>query len=236
MTVENISGIFGILFLIGILYLLWKPSNKEIESFWKYFLHWKYGVFLAIIISVAYTNTIVPSSKNGTNGLPALFLIITIISLRRYNAVFWKKIIMFILYIVVTVGVYFGASYIFYNMDDNANNRIINNILKQNKNMPKMVNENMQIFKYSSKSSDNITMHFKLINYDKQSIVKEFTSLNDFGNYMLKEELKSCATPNMEEMLKYGLTMNIVYYDKNNNEISKILINKELCKPYYKNN
>ncbi len=39
MTSENIGGIIGILTTIGILYLLWKPSNKQVESFWKYFFH-----------------------------------------------------------------------------------------------------------------------------------------------------------------------------------------------------
>ncbi len=234
MTVENMSGILGILFLIGLLYILWKPSNKKIELFWKYFFHWKYMVFLSIIILVAYTYSVAPSSKNGTNILTIFFLIITAIALRRYNAVFWKKGVMFILYIIVTVGVYFGASYIFYNMGSNANTRIINNMLIQNKNMPKMANENIQVLKYSSTSSDNITMHLKFIDYDKQSIIKEFLSLDDFGKNMLKEELKSCDTQNMKEILKYGLTMNMIYYDKNNTEISKIFINNELCKPYYK--
>jgi len=239
MTVEKISEIIGILFAIGVFYLWWKPSKKEITSFWKYFFHWKYIVFIIMLILIAYLNTMlfnIQITTDSLKGSPLFFLIITTIALRRYKGVFWKKILMFILYAITTVGIYLSSIDIFYNLEVNANNRIINNILKQNKNMPKMANENTQILKYSSKSSDNITMHLKFISYDKQSILKEFTSLNDFGNYMLKEELKSCATPNMEEMLKYGLTMNIVYYDKNNNEISKILINKELCKPYYKNN
>jgi len=236
MTSENIGGIIGILTTIGILYLLWKPSNKQVESFWKYFFHWKYIIFLLFIILFAYVHVVVPSSTDSSRGLPLLFLIITIIALKRYNTVFWKKAVMFILYIVLTSGIYFGASNVFYNMEDNANIRIINNILKQNKNIPKMANENMQIFKYSSKSSDSITMHFKLINHNKQSIIKEFINLNSFREYMLKEELKSCATPNMREMLKYGLTMNIIYYDKNNDEISRILINNQACKLYYKNN
>ncbi len=86
-------------------------------------------------------HVVVPSSTDSSRGLPLLFLIITIIALKRYNTVFWKKAVMFILYIVLTSGIYFGASNVFYNMEDNANIRIINNILKQNKNIPKMANE-----------------------------------------------------------------------------------------------
>lgn len=218
-------------------------TSVETKSvgFWKHASNWKYYIIPLIVgVLVAYD-----FSETGREAISKVNIINTIVALIfafQFKEKFLSRLAMFIVAGVISgiimVLTYTSSIYIFEKINGNNGKRqkIILNMLNTNSKLPVMVNDELQIVKYSSTNSKTITMHGKFINYTKNEILEDYSNkITEFENDMLKQELEtSCLDSNGQKLFSLGIDMNIEYLDKNNNIVGKVSLNAKKCKPYYK--
>ena len=213
--------------------------GKLINSmpFWKHLFNWKYYLALLIIgIFIGYDAYMIGTDK-PTGRFGSIVFILIILQTINFKANFLKKILMFfssffmmaiLLNVIISL-----TNEILLNINGN---KYINAMIKANSKLPKMINEDFQIVKYTSPDSNTIVMQGKFVKYTKDEILEDSSnSISQFENEMLKgEEETSCSNDNVKKLLSTGVRMDIEYLGKNNNIIGKITITDEICKSYYK--
>ena len=119
---------------------------------------------------------------------------------------------------------------------ENKNEKIINKVFSQAGDLPYMINDEVQIYRYAKKDKNSLVQYLKFVNYTKKEILKDFgNERKKFEDYTQKKELEvSCRRDSIKNMLAHGLNFYMYYHDKSLQVIGKILVNKELCEPYYK--
>jgi len=216
--------------------------NLKKKSFWKHLFNWKYYIFplsVGLLIGFDYTQI----GENSLSNIKVVGFIMGIIMATQFKASFLKKSLMFFvggfLTNFLSIAVYF--SFIFIN-DITAKtgvnqqrNKYLDNMMEQNKNLPMMLNEDLQMLKNTTNGQD-IFVHIKYINYTKNEILEDYTNVNAFENELLQSELEtSCPEKSVKTILQTGIVMKMKYYGENDELIGQIYLNNERCQPYYDN-
>ncbi|OCL81564.1 hypothetical protein AAW30_01863 [Arcobacter porcinus] len=211
--------------------------KEEIQkpNFLKHLFNYKYYIFtfvIALLYSIDYHVTgVVPTNQS-------LLLVIAIISAIKFKSNIIKRFLMFIAMLITTIIftliIFILCSYILDKI--NENNSIINNFLEMNNKTPIIIDEEKSIIKISSTSNKNITMHVKLRNYTKDEILEDYkNNITLFEEDMLINELElSCNQENIKKILSSGINMEEIFFDKNENIIGIISIDKNKCDNFLK--
>ncbi|WP_331775009.1 signal peptidase I [Sulfurospirillum sp. 1612] len=116
---------------------------------------------------------------------------------------------------------------------------LIQTKLAKNKDLPLMLNNNLQSVKYTSSNSNEITLYLKYPYYTKNDILKNFKDEQDFiKSFSDNEKSGTCAllfsnkNNNVQSYLLSGIKIHEIFLSKNNIELITILIDKESCSPY----
>jgi hypothetical protein len=198
--------------------------------------NWIFYIIAGVIGICTALFEIYNSNTSDYTLLKGLYLILAlIITFSFKNPSFFKKILMyFASSVLISLTAAISMFLVGFILHPNMNNKIIENILASNSQLPKKANEEVEIVKFTSDKPNEITQHMKFINYTKIEILSEYNNINVFENNMLQGELEtSCRFSNVKEMLSSIKAFNITYYDKNNEIIGMIYIDDKKCKPYY---
>lgn len=215
-----------------------KENREKLESEFKNVLfNWKFYIF-PIIVGILFGFVSTFKTDINISGTGLIMGIIMAVSLKSS---FGKKILMFFvsgfLVNILTFIIMLLTAYVINIVDGDSGKRqkVITGMLNMNNTMPIMLNNQLQIVKYSSPNNKTIIMHGRFINYTKNEILADYSNnISLFEAEMLKGEQKtSCPQANLKNLFSMGLEMNIEYLGKNNNIVGKINLNDEKCKPYY---
>jgi len=223
--------------------------NLEKKSFWKHLFNWKYYIFpllLGIFVGAGTYAFQTLGLSNEDNKVPMLIWIGVLIQTVKFKAPLRKKILMFFasfLSLIFVMGITSGITVLVYTAintswteQSNTKKEYIQRLLAANSKLPVMLNEGLQILKYTSIDSSSIKMHCKFTQYTKDEILSDYNNSNDFEEDMLDTELKtSCNSKSLKKMSAIGIVTKVVYYGKNNNLIGQIYLDDERCQPYYDN-
>lgn len=212
--------------------------NQEKKSFWKHLFNWKYYIFpllVGFIVELYYIRT----NINLMSYIRITGTIMGILMAVQLDDKFLKKLGMFFAggfaTNVIAVLAFFSLTFAYDSFGNNTSEMMVKKILEKNKNLPKMMNEEVEMLKFTSDNSHSVKTNVKFTKYTKNDILSDYKSVNAFENDMLNSELKvSCPKKSVKKMLASGLTDWIVYYDKHNDLIGQIYLNTKKCQPYYK--
>lgn len=202
------------------------------DSFWRHLLNWKYYIAPIIVASIAAYSFLQSGVTIHIGGLtPIMAIIMTI----QYKASYIRRIGMFIMSMLSISIVMMTIFFIITDLGNKGNEAIINELLSSNKKLPIMLTSEIRYEAITSDDKKSITQHFKLVNYIKEDILSEYQqNVKAFEKDMLMNELKnSCPHENIKKNLSKGLIFNQIYYDKNNQIIGQIYLDKKRCEPYY---
>lgn len=138
---------------------------------------------------------------------------------------------------LVMAMTYIGGLLLINTFDTNSikKQEIINNLLKQNKQLPKNITNDITLINYINENNNAIISQFK-INDTKENIMSEFNNISDFERFMLNNELEiSCKDKNVQTILSTGLIIKMEYQDRNGNILGKISLDKNKCDLYSNN-
>jgi len=218
-----------------------EESINKSKSYWKHALNWKYYIVpFTLGITIAYH-----FSQTGEQIISQFKIVNTIVGLvaaAKLKDKFLKEFFMFIVATVLSslimMAAYSSSTAIFEKIGGNSNKRqvVINNLLKKNKDLPIMFNDEIQTINYFSTNNKSITIKNKFINYTKKEVLEDYSnSISQFEKEMLQGEKEaSCPNENVKKIFSTGLEMSMEYIGKNNNIIGIIKLNDEICKSYYK--
>jgi hypothetical protein len=210
--------------------------SKEIGLI-RYVLNWKYYL-IAIIVAILTTKI---ASLGGISFIIAIFAASRfkkrtsnkkeklLLIVYKVAVIFLVGILTFI--VMLTTRITLDKFVEAFLSNNTQREVIINKSLEANKKLPVMLNEHIQLVKYSSNNYESITMHIKYINFTKNEVLAEYANdKNQFEAEILADELKtSCVDTNIRNMLSTGLDFNIEYLGKRDQVIAQITLNKENC-------
>lgn len=208
-------------------------------SFWKHAFNWKYYI-VPLIVGLLTAYDFSQTGEEMISKVKAINTIIGIIAAVQLKKHFGYKFGIFLIVglfsgIVMAVT-YLGSIFISEKIggDSGKRQKAIRDILTLNNKMPMMLNDQLQLVKYTSPNNKTITMHMRFVNYTKNEILAEYSNnISQFESEMLEEEQKiSCPQANLKNLLSTGLEINVEYLGKNNNIIGKVNLNNEKCKQY----
>ena len=222
-----------------------KKSNKESiviknTNFWKHSFNGKYYIvpLIAGLISAYYFSKTGEEIISKIRFINTLIGIIAAIQLKEHLGFNFGLFIIAVLFSGIVMAIaYLISLFLLEKIDGDSGKRqkIISDMLDINSKMPMMLNDQVQIVKYSSPNNKTVTMHVKFVNYAKSEILVDYSnSISQFELEMLKDEQKtSCSQANLKNLFSMGLELNIEYLGKNNNIVGKINLNKEKCELYW---
>lgn len=210
------------------------------DSFWKHAFNWKYYI-LPFIIGILILYHYIQTGEEVITKAKFMNTLIGIIVATQLKKQFRYKIAMFFVAGffsgLVMAMTYIGGLLLINTFDINSikKQEIINNLLKQNKQLPKNITNDITLINYINENNNAIISQFK-INDTKENIMSEFNNISDFERFMLNNELEiSCKDKNVQTILSSGLIIKMEYQDRNGNILGKISLDKNKCDLYSNN-
>lgn len=215
-------------------------TQNNNESVLKKLFDIKYLVFIVFISLLgAYTiNTLFDNDLQKAI-LSGVLFVVFIASATLSSSSNTKKILVFfvslIIYLVIAVGILFAGDKLM------QKNRILSDaigqIMKMNDSLPMDINEYAQLIKVSQKDDHTVVQYIKSTTFSKQDFLDDYSNdLNLVSKDLLHQELiNSCPQEATYKLLVEGLLIEQMYYDKNDELITQVVVNHEKCKPYYAN-
>ena len=179
---------------------------EENVSFWKHAFNWKYYI-LPPIVGLLILNYYIQTGEELITRAKFINTVIGIIAATQLKKQFRYKIAMFFvaafLCSLIMVGTYIGGLLIINTLEINSIERtkIINNLLKQNTNLPKNIDKDIILIKYINENNNAIISQIKL-NDTKENMMSEFNNITNFEKFMMNNVLEtSCKDKNVQTTL-----------------------------------